>query len=92
MRRMRCSGSEGVTLRSDGDGRAQVRPAIGGKRAKIACRRMQRQEERTAEDAIPAMDSAKGEECNDTLHGRCTALLTKERCSEEAKMVAARDG
>jgi hypothetical protein len=53
---------------------------------------MQREEESSSGDAIPAMDSLEAEECNDTLHGRCTALLTKERCSEEATMVAARDG
>ncbi len=59
---------------------------------KFACRRMQREEKSSSSDAIPAVGSARGEECNDTLLCRCTVLLVKERCSEEAKMVAARDG
>ncbi len=59
---------------------------------KFACRRMQREEESSSGDAIPAGDSAWREECNGALHCRCIALLMKESCGEEAKMVAARGG
>ncbi len=53
---------------------------------------MQREEESSTEDAIPAMDSAKEEECKHTLRGCCTALLVKESLSEDENMVAARGG
>ncbi len=46
----------------------------------------------SAGNAIPAANSAREEECNDTLHGHCTALLVKESGSEDAKMVAAGEG
>ncbi len=50
---------------------------------------MQQQEESSRGDAIPAVDSTRREECNATLHDRCTALRVEESCIEEAKMVAA---
>ncbi len=59
---------------------------------KFACWRTQGEKESSSGDAIPAVGRAKGEECNNTLHSRCTALHMEESCNEEAKMVAARGG
>ncbi len=76
--------------RSDTAARQKVTLESSEKLAKFACRRTQRQEEsNSAGDAIPAVDSARGEECIDTLHSRCTALHMEESCNEEANMVAA---
>jgi hypothetical protein len=51
---------------------------------------MSRQEQSSSSHAIPAIDSAKGEECNDVVHGCGTALLMDEKDYERAKAIAAR--
>ncbi len=89
---MQRTASEEHARRSDRDARQKVTLESSERQQKFACRRVQREEEHSSGDAIPAVDSAKGKECNDRLLGRCTALLVRESCSEEAKMAAARDG
>ncbi len=89
---MQRTASEEHARRSDGVARQKVTLGSSEQQRKFACRRMQREEESSAGDAIPAVDSARGEECNGMLHCRCIALLMKKSCCEEAKMVAAGGG
>ncbi len=89
---MQCTDSKEHARRNERAARQKVTLESSEQQRQFACRRMQREEESSSGDAIPAADSARGGEYNDTLHGRCAALLAKESCSEEAKMVAARGG
>ncbi len=73
---MQRTASEEHARRNDRDARQKVKLESSERQQKFACRR---EEEHSSGDAIPAIDSAKGKECNDTPLGRCTALLVKER-------------
>ncbi len=85
---MQRTGSEEHARRSDGAARQKVTVESSEQQRKFACRRMQREEESSSGDAIPAADSARREECNDTLHDCCTALRVEERSEGRGKMVA----
>ncbi len=81
--------SEEHALRSGRAARQQVTVESSKVAAEICQSAQAARRKGSSGDDIPAGDRARGEECKGMLHGRCTALLVEESCSEEAKMVAA---